>query len=311
MRVLITGGAGFIGSHIVEELLRSNYEVIVIDNLITGKKDYVPAGVRFYESDICNALDTIFTTEQPDIVIHQAAQVSVSKSMDNPYFDGNENVLATINLLQASVKYKVKKFIFASTAAIYGNPQYLPIDEGHGIQPISFYGLSKNTAEQYIELFSNLYNLPYVILRYSNVYGSRQNSDGEAGVIANFINKVLNNQEPIIFGDGKQTRDFVFVKDVARANVLAIDNGYNEKFNISTNKQTSLLQILSELKLLLNHVITPKFCGAKEGDIIDSFLTNGKSKLLLQWDPIYTISSGLKETVAFYKDITNQIKLGG
>lgn len=311
MRVLITGGAGFIGSHIVEELLLRDYKVIVIDNLTTGKKDYVPAGVRIYEADICNTLDDIFIKEQPDVVIHQAAQVSVSNSMVNPYYDGSENILGTINLLQASVKYKVKKFIFASTAATYGNPQYLPIDEGHSIQPISFYGLSKTTAESYIKLFSNLFNLPYVILRYSNVYGFRQNTEGEAGVIANFINRILNNQKPLIFGDGQQTRDFVFVKDVARANVLAIDKGYNETFNISTNTQTSLLKILSELKLILDNVIIPKFCKAKDGDIIDSFLTNEKSKLLLQWEPTYTISSGLKETVAFYEDITNQMKLGG
>jgi len=310
--VLLTGGAGFIGSHIAEALLEGNYKVIIVDNLITGNKENISKGVKFYNRDICHSLDDIFVKEQPDYVIHQAAQVSVRMSMESPLDDANTNIHGTINLLDACVKYKVKKFIFASTAAVYGNPLYLPINEAHPTQPISFYGLSKYTSELYIKLYSKLYNLPYTILRYANVYGMRQNSNGEAGVIAIFSERITNGQMPYIHGDGNQTRDFVFVKDVARANVAAINKGTNDIVNISTKKQTSLLSIVSEFeKNKTCNSIQPVFLNSNKSDISHSLLSNEKARNLLNWEPIHSISMGLKETILYYENARKQNGLGG
>ncbi|WP_394188048.1 NAD-dependent epimerase/dehydratase family protein [Paenisporosarcina quisquiliarum] len=309
MKILLTGGAGFIGSHIAEALLEANYEVIIVDNLITGNEENIPSGAKFYNRDICLSIDDIFVLEKPDYVIHQAAQVSVGKSLESPIDDAQINILATINLLDACVKYKIKKFIFASTAAVYGNPLYLPIDESHPTKPISFYGLSKCTSELYIKLYSELFALPYSILRYANVYGPRQNANGEAGVIAIFAEKIINAKTLRIYGDGLQTRDFIFVKDVAKANVAALNRENNEIVNISTNVQTSLLTLFFEFKnIMKNNSLLPVFCDPKFGDINNSLLSNDKAKNLLHWRPIHNISTGLKETILYYK---NTIKHNG
>ncbi|MCM3598321.1 NAD-dependent epimerase/dehydratase family protein [Metabacillus idriensis] len=301
MKVLVTGGAGFIGSHICEELIHAKFEVVAVDNLITGKESNVPAGIKFIRSDIRNSVDEIFEIEQPEYVIHMAAQVSVSKSTLNPSYDADENIMGTINLLNACVKYNVKKFIFASSAAIYGNPNYLPIEETHALNPLSFYGLSKLSAELYIQLFSALCGLKYTILRYSNVYGIRQDSNGEAGVIAIFSEKFLNNQQPYIHGDGHQTRDFVFVRDVAKANVLALEKGENEIFNISSHSEVSINQLIKEYERTLEIKANPIHGANREGDIRESVLSNKKAKEHLGWCPSYSIRNGLSEMISFYK----------
>lgn len=308
MKVLITGGAGFIGSHITEELVKENYEVVIVDNLITGKEGNIPKGIQFYQADICGDLDHIFLIEKPDYVIHQAAQVSVSNSIREPLYDGKANILGTINVLNSCVKHKIKKFIFASTAALYGSPKYLPIDESHFLEPISFYGLSKLNAEAYIKLFSKLFDLKYTILRYANVYGMRQDINGEAGVVAIFIEQLLRQQDPKIYGDGYQTRDFVFVKDVARANRLALDKGENEIINIGTQTQITVRDIVKELAELLDVEVFPIFLKERTGDIRHSFLSNENAKKALNWTPKYSFSEGIMETVSYYqKNLINMI----
>ncbi|MGG3449612.1 NAD-dependent epimerase/dehydratase family protein [Domibacillus aminovorans] len=302
MKVLVTGGAGFIGSHITEELLLQNHQVAVVDNLSSGKRNQVASGATFYEEDIKNeVLHEIFSDFQPDYVIHQAAQVSVAKSLQDPLKDSEENTLATINVLEACVKHNVKKLIFASSAALYGSPKYLPVDEQHSVNPISFYGLSKKHAETYIKMFAQYHGLTYTILRYANVYGMRQDTKGEAGVVATFMKRFLNNQPLSIFGDGAQTRDFIFVKDVAKANVAALTKGENEVINISTEKQTSILNIVNELKAITNSDIFPAFYPESQGDIKDSILANTKAKNMLNWKPDYSFVEGLKETIYFYQ----------
>ncbi|MFK2826709.1 NAD-dependent epimerase/dehydratase family protein [Bacillus sp. B190/17] len=302
MKVLITGGAGFIGSHITEELLLQHHQVAVVDNLSSGKRSQVPLEADFYEEDIRKrGLDNIFSDFQPDCVIHLAAQVSVSKSLQAPFKDGEENILATINVLQCCVKHHVKKLIFSSTAALYGSPKYLPIDEQHGVKPISFYGLSKKIAESYIKMFSDIHGLTYTILRYANVYGMKQDANGEAGVVSTFIERLLTNQPLHIFGDGTQTRDFIFVKDVAKANVAALTKGENEIMNISTEKQTSILDIVNELKAITYSDISPVFDHERQGDIKSSCLSNKKAAHVLKWKPVYSLTNGLKETIGFYQ----------
>ncbi|MDG5787893.1 NAD-dependent epimerase/dehydratase family protein [Evansella sp. AB-P1] len=309
MKVLITGGAGFIGSHIVEELLKNHYEVVVLDNFITGHKKNIPIGVKYYEADIRDSVDEIFKLEEPDFVIHQAAQVSVSKSMKDPLYDSEENILGTINILDACIKYKTKKIIYASTAAIYGNPNYLPVDEMHPYNSVSFYGLSKLNGESYIKLFSKLYGMQYTILRYSNVFGMRQDTNGEAGVIAIFINRLLHGESPTVFGDGNQTRDFIFVKDVAQANVRALEYGHNETFNISTQTKVSINKIIEEMKAILQEPISTLYGQEREGDIRHSYLKNEKAKNILRWQPKYRLREGLQETLHYYKDeMTNDRK---
>lgn len=304
MKVLVTGGVGFIGSHIVDELLEKKYEVVVIDNLITGHESRIPNGVKLIKADIRESLDSAFMSEKPDVVIHQAAQVSVANSTLQPLYDADENIMGTINLLNLSVKYNIKKFIFASSAAVYGNPSQLPITENHPPQPISFYGLSKLTAESYIQLFSKFYGLSYAILRYSNVYGMRQDANGEAGVIAIFKEKILSGKNPSIYGDGLQTRDFVFVKDVAKANAAAITYGENGIYNISSNSQVTVLDIIQEFERNSNSHVKPVFCDAREGDIRDSVLSNDKARSELKWSPEDTIRSGLKKTIDHGKAVS-------
>ncbi|WP_173915243.1 NAD-dependent epimerase/dehydratase family protein [Halobacillus sp. Marseille-Q1614] len=301
MKVLITGGAGFIGSHIVEELFDSHYEVVVVDNLVTGNLNNLPPQVCIYRQDVRKDVDDIFTKEKPDYVIHQAAQVSVSHSFTDPLYDCEENILATLNILQACAKHKVKKVVFASSAAVYGNPVYLPIDEAHNVRPISFYGLTKAHAEKYIQLFADTHNLDYSILRYANVYGPRQDARGEAGVIALFIEKLIRGESPVIFGDGKQTRDFIFVKDVARANVAALSNGKNEIMNIGTGREVSIHEIIEQLAISLGKPIQPILRPAREGDIRSSVLQNEQAQSMLHWSPCYSLKEGLLETVQFYQ----------
>ncbi|PEA56110.1 UDP-glucose 4-epimerase [Bacillus pseudomycoides] len=304
MKVLVTGGAGFIGSHIVESLLENNVETVVVDNLTTGYKKNMPPQATFYYFDIRDPnIDKIFMIEKPDFVIHQAAQVSVQQSVKQPFYDCSENVMATINILQSCIKYNVKKIIYASTAAVYGDPKYLPIDENHQLSPISFYGLSKLTSETYIQLFAKLYGLKYTILRYSNVYGARQTADGEAGVISIFIDRLLKDVNPIIYGDGKQTRDFIFVKDVAHANFLALTNADNQICNISSNQQTSVNELISVICSLMKRKETQIYKDKRRGDIVHSYLLNDNARGNLIWQPEFSLFQGLEETISFFKKV--------
>lgn len=220
--ILVTGGAGFIGSHIVDELINNSYNVIVADNLSTGRMENINNSAIFYNIDIKDKtrLETLFINNKIKYIIHLAAQASVGYSMKYPICDANENIISSLNLIELAKKYNIKKLIVSSTAAVYGEPQYLPIDENHNANPSSYYGLSKLTMEKYIELS----NIDYIIFRFSNVYGPRQIPEGEAGVVSIFMDYFINNNEINIFGDGNQTRDFIYVKDIAKILFLCIKN---------------------------------------------------------------------------------------
>jgi UDP-glucose 4-epimerase len=301
MKVLVTGGAGFIGLHFVEKLLKEKMEVVIVDNLSSGNKERVPKSATFYEDDIEDlSIENIFAFEKPDYVVHLAAQVSVQVSMNNPYADCLANIAGTVNLLQNCVKYNVKKFIFASSAAVYGEPAYLPIDENHPQHPISFYSLSKQTSEQYIKLYANHFGLNHSILRFANVYGPGQNAHGEAGVISIFLNSIFEQTPPTIYG-GEQTRDFVYVKDVADGLFSALHNGRNCTFNLSTNTETKINELLILMLEKVNTNLNPVIKPQREGDIGQSRLDNTKALTELQWIPRYSLDRGLQETIDMYQ----------
>lgn len=304
MKVLVTGGAGFIGSNVVDELIINNHEVCVVDNLSTGKIDNLNNKAVFYKCSITNidALELIFKIEKPEVVYHFAAQISVQTSLKKPNFDANINIVGTINLLECCRKYKIKKVIYPSSAAVYGNPEYLPIDENHPIEPISFYGISKHTPEHYIKTFCSLYDIKYTIFRYSNVYGTRQDPKGEGGVVSIFIDKFLKNEPPIIFGDGEQIRDFIYVKDIAKANLLALSKGDNEVLNVSTNVPMTVNTLFKIMKKVFNSDVMAAYLEARQGDIFNSYLNNILAREVLGWNVEYDFEDGVRETINYYKD---------
>jgi UDP-glucose 4-epimerase len=300
MRVLVTGGAGFIGSHVAQQFLAAGYEVAVVDDLSTGHRENVPNGATFYECDIRDErLSTVFKEVRPDVVSHHAAQMSVRVSIAEPRRDASLNVEGSIHVLECAVATGTRKIIYASTGgAIYGEPQYLPCDERHPIRPQCQYGISKHTVEHYLELYSDLYALDYTVLRYPNVYGPRQDPDGEAGVVAIFGGRMLDNQPVTIFGDGTQQRDFVFVGDVARANLLAVERGSQAIINIGSNLGTSVLDIFEALKSVTRYGLDPIFAPPRLGEVYQIYLTGGLALQLLGWQPTVTLQDGLRQTVS-------------
>ncbi|WP_199900136.1 NAD-dependent epimerase/dehydratase family protein [Caldalkalibacillus mannanilyticus] len=248
MRVLVTGGAGFIGSHIVDRLVELKHEVAVVDNLGPTSIKYIHPGTTFYQVDIRSKdLETIFEKEQPEIVLHLAAQSVVPPSILDPMYDQSVNIGGTINILEQMKKVGSRKIIYSSSAAVYGEPISLPIDEGHPIKPISPYGMSKWMAEHYIALYHRMYGIDYTVFRYANIYGPRQTADGEGGVVSIFVDKLKKKETPVIFGDGQHTRDFVYVQDVAEANLVAMDKGEQITVNISSGEVVSVLDLLEAL----------------------------------------------------------------
>lgn len=297
MKALVTGGAGFIGSHIVDALLQEGLEVVVIDNLSNSNREHIASAAKVYEMDMFDqALENVFAQEQPDFVFHQAAQISVARSMTAPEEDARMNILGTIHVVQCAMKYQVKRFIFASSAAVYGMPEVLPIVENQVLQPTSFYGMSKAFAEEYIRLFSSLGDMKYSIFRYANVYGPRQNINGEAGVIVIFLNKLLAGESLNIYGDGLQTRDFIYVKDIARACIKSLLARDSNIINLSTNKKISI-RSLADTLLNITGMISPiRHLPAKDGDILHSALDNQLAREKLGWSPEKRLEQGLLET---------------
>lgn len=294
--ILVTGGAGFIGSHIVDELINNSYNVIVADNLSTGRMENINNSAIFYNIDIKDKtrLETLFINNKIKYIIHLAAQASVGYSMKYPICDANENIISSLNLIELAKKYNIKKLIVSSTAAVYGEPQYLPIDENHNANPSSYYGLSKLTMEKYIELS----NIDYIIFRFSNVYGPRQIPEGEAGVVSIFIDYFINNNEINIFGDGNQTRDFIYVKDIAKILFLCIknDNMTKEIINISSNVSISINELYEKLKHITKKDLKVNYLEERRGDIKHSLLNN--SKLLNYIDiKLTNINAGLEKTI--------------
>ncbi|RMF61582.1 MAG: SDR family oxidoreductase [Calditrichaeota bacterium] len=304
MKVLITGGAGFIGSHIADRYLEMGHEVVIVDNLVTGQRENIPPAAKFYQVDIVDAeaLSSVFQKEKPEIVSHQAAQMDVRKSVEDPVYDATVNVLGGINLMQNCIKYGVKKFIFASTGgAIYGEQDYFPADESHPLRPLSPYGITKLTTEKYLYFYNQTYGLTYTVLRYANVYGPRQNPHGEAGVVAIFTSKILKDEQPIINGDGKQTRDYVYVADVVKANELALKNGDNQIYNVGTGIETDVNTLFRKIVESIGKPVEEVHGPAKAGEQKRSVLDYSKIKKEMGWEPTYTLEKGLQETVAFFK----------
>jgi UDP-glucose 4-epimerase len=303
MRILVTGGAGFIASNIVDALIEQGHEVSVLDNLSTGKRENIHPNAQFFLADITErSVPMVFEQSQPDIVIHHAAQIDVQTSLHNPLLDAKVNIIGTINLLEQCKSFGVKKIIYASSAAVYGHPAYLGVQEEHVLQPISFYGISKHTPEHYIQAYGELFGLDYTILRYSNVYGIRQDPRGEGGVISIFLNMLLREETPIIFGDGEHTRDFIYVKDIVSANIAALSYGSHSIYNISWNQQISLNNLLKQMNTIIGSNVIPQYALARKGDILHSRLDNQKALKQLHWLPQYSIQKGLTETYQYYKE---------
>jgi UDP-glucose 4-epimerase len=308
MKILVTGGAGFIGSNLVDSLLEQGQEVVVVDNLSTGSEKYLNPHAKFYLADICNRelIEDIFSRELPDMVDHHAAQIDVRKSLENPVFDAENNILGSLNLIQASIAFKVKKLIYISTGgAVYGEPIFLPVTEEHPVNPESPYGASKHTVEHYLLLFRQTKGLNYTVLRYPNVYGPRQNPLGEAGVNAIFIHQMLTGVTPTIFGDGEQLRDYVFVRDIVSANILAMNNGDGGIYNIGCGQGTSVNQIYRELSKIIEFGRAPIYKPARPGEIYKIYLDAKKAKKDLGWSPLISFSDGLRATVEWHKKELN------
>lgn len=303
MKILVTGGAGFIGSNVVDAYIEKGYEVVVVDDLSSGKKENLNKKAKFYKLDICDkALEEVFE-EGIDIVNHHAAQVDVRKSLADPAFDARINIEGSLNILENCRKYKIKKIIFASSGGvIYGECGNLPPNEDSPISPLSPYGVSKYAMECYLSAYEKIYGLKYTALRYGNVYGPRQDPYGEAGVVAIFSGKMLNNEEVNIFGDGEQVRDYVYVGDVVKANILCLENGDNEIFNIGTSKATSVNQLFSEMKELTQYSKEAVYKPARAGELMRSSLDVGKAEQKLGWKAEVNLREGLKKTIDFFRE---------
>jgi len=304
MKILVTGGAGFIGSNIVDALIEKKHKVVIVDNLATGNMKNVNKKAKFYKVSVTDfkKIEAIFKKEKFDVVIHHAAQLDVRKSVADPSFDADVNIKGTINILESCKRTKVKKIIFASSGGtIYGECSSKAPDEKAFANPLSPYGVAKLSVEHYIKCYSALYGLKYTVLRYANVYGPRQDPFGEAGVVAIFIGKMLNNQHVFIFGDGKQLRDYVYVKDVVDANLKALIKGDNEIINIGTHKTFSVNQLAKELAQITNYKNKPIYKPKRSGELLKSFLNITKAKKVLNWQPKTNITTGLKNTVEFFK----------
>jgi UDP-glucose 4-epimerase len=304
MKILVTGGAGFIASHIADKYIELRYDVVVVDNLYTGKREFVNPKARFYEADIRDKekIRKIFEEEKPEILNHHAAQMDVRKSVADPGFDAQVNIIGLINLMEAGRISGLKKVIFASSGgAIYGDASALPTPETFWPKPASPYGISKWTTEHYLDFYYQAYGIDYTALRYGNVYGPRQNPHGEAGVVAIFTQRLLNNQQPMINGDGKQTRDFVYVGDVVNANIKALNSAVSLTVNIGTGKQTDINTIYDLLVKLTGTNFPQDHREAKPGEQRVSVLDNKFAKQKLGWEPITELDQGLEETVKYFK----------
>lgn len=307
MKILITGGAGFIGSNLAEALLNKGHKVAIIDDLSTGKKENVPEEAVFYNVDILSSeILEVLRKEEPEVVFHLAAQIDLRKAVENPSKDAQINILGSLNLIQKLIEVNPSaKFIFASTGgAIYGDAEIIPTPESYPEWPLSPYGICKLAVEKYLEYYRQVFGLNYVSLRYANVYGPKQDSKGEAGVVAIFIDKMLNGEQPVIYGDGEQTRDFVFVDDVVNANLLAMEKDFSSEdkriFNIGTTEETKINTIFNKLKNLTQSNCEEIHKSPREGEQQRSCLDYSRARETLGWNPEYSLEKGLKKTVNWF-----------
>ena len=303
MKILLTGGAGFIASNIADAYLASGHEVVIIDDLSTGKRSNIPSKAKFYQQSIASPeLQDIVAAEKPDVLNHHAAQIDVRKSVDDPVGDASINIIGSLSLLEACRKNGIKKIIFASTGgAIYGEQDSFPADETHRTEPKSPYGIAKLCIEKYLQFYQETYQIPFVALRYANVYGPRQNAFGEAGVVAIFSSKLLRGETPIIYGDGTQTRDFVFVGDVVACNVAALAADISGIFNVGTGMETDINQLVKQLISITGVTVSPEHQTGKPGEQHRSCIRPGA----LQKTAATTLAAGLQQTVDWFRNEEN------
>ena len=304
MRITVTGGAGFIGSHLVDRLIEDGHTVQVIDNLYTGNKEFVHSKAQFVELDIRDPkLYSVLEEFRPDYIFHEAAQTEVSTSMSDPMLDCDINLMGLINLLNAAVKLDIKKFLMPSSAAVYGNLDTLPLNEEMIGNPSSFYGLTKLTTEHYLRIYHEAFGLPYVCYRYSNVFGPRQGNGGEGGVISIFAKAIVQDSPIIIYGDGKQTRDFIYVDDVVEANILGMQHQVIGIYNVSTGISSSVNLLVDEFRNISGKDIEVVYDKPKLGDIRDSVLATDKSEKGLLFTAKYNLHDGLIKTYEYFKTV--------
>ncbi len=301
MKILVTGGCGFIGSHITDAYINAGHEVVVVDDLSTGDKKNLNPSARFYHKDINDLeIGRIFKEHKFDIVNHHAAQINVRTSVENPVKDARVNIIGSLNLIDQALKNNAKRFIFASSGGtVYGEPKSFPIKEDFPIQPQSPYGISKATVERYISMLTQDHSTDYVILRYSNIYGPRQIAKSEAGVISIFINQIIRNEICSIFGDGNQTRDYVYVRDVVNANMIALEC-LAGSYNIGTGIETSVNDLLNILKQTVGRDIEYKNEAPRPGEVMRNALDPSFAREKINWRPIVPLSQGIGETYTYF-----------
>jgi len=302
VKILVTGGAGFIGSSLSDKLVALGHKVSIIDNLSTGKIENVNDKAKLYIANIEDKnISKIFESQKFDIVYHLAAQIDVQESINNPVYDADVNILGTINILENSRRHGVRKIIYSSSAAIYGEPEYLGIDEKHKSNPISYYGISKYVPENYIKTYSKLWKIDYSILRYANVYGIRQDPKGEGGVISIFMDRMFKNNPVTIYGNGFSTRDFIYVEDVVDANIKVLDKGSRQIFNIGTGTATNINTLYTTMNKIMDKIIEVSHLKERKGDILHSYFNVEKAKKVLGWEAKHSLEHGLTKTIEYYE----------
>jgi len=304
-KAVVTGGAGFIGSHVCDALLARGFEVAVLDDLSTGKRQNLPPGATFYEVDIRDAsVADVFAKETPEVLFHLAAQMDVRRSVADPAYDADVNIGGTVNLLEAGRANGVRKTVYASTGgAVYGEPSELPATEDTPVDPLCPYGISKHTVEHYLELYRKLYGMDYTVLRYPNVYGPRQDPHGEAGVVAIFSQQMLGGQQPRIFGDGTKTRDYVYVADVVAANLLALEGGDGAVLNLGWGREITDQQIFDGVRDAVGCDIGPEYAPKRLGEVDHIALDASLAGEVLGWEPTVELRDGLRRSVEFYRGL--------
>ena len=304
-KILVTGGAGFIGSNLVNSLIEENHQVVIIDDLSTGEKQKINKKAKFFHEDILNDLSAIFQEEQFDYVVHEAAQMNIRKSIEDPFLDSRVNIEGSINVMENCRKYAVKKIVFASSGgAVYGDTQDIPTPENHPLKPASPYGLSKDTVESYLQFYGDFYKLPSVSLRYANVYGPGQNPAGEAGVVAIFTQQLLNGKRPTINGNGTKTRDFVYVEDVVKATIRCLKSEKVGIYNVGTGTETSIGQIFEMIKAAVGTNTKPIYGPDILGEQQRSSLDFSKIHKDFGWSPETSLEDGIKKTVEYFRKIS-------
>lgn len=303
MKILVTGGAGFIASNIADSFIEQGHSVYILDNLSSGFEKNINPKAVFIKADIRDKnLAELFEKEKFDVVNHHAAQMDVRHSVADPTFDADINIIGTLNLLQNSIQYGIKKFMFSSTGgAIYGEQEYFPADEKHPTSPLSPYGISKLSVEKYLFFYKIQYGLKYTILRYANIYGPRQNPHGEAGVVAIFSKKLLKGEQPVINGDGKQTRDYTYVGDVVKANSLTLGDNCSDIYNVGTGKETNVNELFNKMSTIIGKGQVEKHGPTMPGEQLRSVITSEKLRQKFGWAPPTPLEKGLIDTVEFFK----------